>query len=116
MNFDNPFSGKKPAQQEGLVKQDIPVVEGEVVEEGQPSSEAHSEMKVSQQESLMNTDYTVPSGEHFIINKAMNSDIVVSPGAKLTVKGSLMNSDVNVKKGGIFELEGKNLNSDITRE
>ena len=64
-----------------------------------PASESKAELREKKQEALMNGEYTVPSGEHLVVEDVMESTITVSSGAKLTVE-NLMNSKVRIHVGG----------------
>ncbi len=48
----------------------------------------------------------VSGGEHLTVDTVMASDITVSAGARLTVKGKIMDSIVRVEPGGTYECLG----------
>jgi hypothetical protein len=83
------------------------------IEKGAPTAET---MQNREENIIMKITMTVPAGEHLTVGTLMKSEIIVSPGSKLTITNVAMKNKITVKNGGVLEIKGQNMKNEIVNE
>ena len=63
--------------------------------------------------SIIDETESVPGGKHWVVRGVVDSEILVSTGAKLTIARVLMGSKITIESGAEVEIKGMATDSKI---